>query len=256
MLNRPGRSSGAAAGRTLLWVSTALILALVAVGAVLHLRRDPAEGLWREAASLVASGHPAEARVIYETILRDHPESRFAPQASRILGLPAATPGGEIPPTHVGQTQKLYQEARNFYPLGSSTSSDLEEAAWRYRLLADSWPADPLARESLFQAAQCYDHLGRIDEAIACWELFLGRYPDDGRASEVLYALAYSLQTQRGDPEQAAARFQELERRYPESNAAAAARALRGGQDAAEGASTTAPGTPGRPSVRTEPGRL
>ncbi len=259
MLNRPQRAAGAAAGRTLLWVAVGLIAALAVVGGILQLRQDPAESLWRQAASLVAAGRPVEAEALYQAILKDHPESRFADQARRLLGI-SASPDGAPARAAGSDAQKLYQEARNYFPLGGATPSDLEEAAWRYVALADSWPADPLAREALYQAAQCYDHLGRSDDTVKTWELFLERYPNDGRSAEALYALGYVLLTERGDPDAAKMRFAELEAKFPQSSAAAAARVLMGGSPHSDpgvevpGGSDAA--TSGRPSIRTEPGRL
>lgn len=262
VLTRTPRTSGAAAGRTLLWVSASLIVALVVVGLFVQFRQDPAEAIWRQAAALVATGRTAEAEGLYEVILREHPESRFAPQAARLLGRSLPSPSAPSAPAHRSPADRLFQEARNFYPLGGSTPSDLEEATRRYLAVADSWPQDPLAREALFHAAQCLDHLGRTDEAVATWERLLERYPEDGRCAEALYALGFILETQRGDREGARARFAELERRFPESSAAAAARALtvtgstpRAGEPAATAPAGPAPSS-GRPTVRTEPGRL
>lgn len=246
-----------AAGRTIFMTASTLIFCLAVVGGILYLRQDPAESIWREAATLMAAGRPMEARSLYTLIVRDHAASRYAEESRRLIGIGVAgSPLATAPVTSSIETPagKLYNEARSFYPLGGQTSSDLEGAARRYLAVADSWPEDPLAARSVFEAAQCFDRLERTDDAMRTYERFIKNYPDSDRAAEALYALGFIHYTQRGDRHAAEQCFAELLRRYPDSNAAEAARVMLGE------APVEAPPTPrspsGRPSVHTTPGGL
>ncbi len=230
------------------WILTAVsvALALAAVGAVLHFRRDPAEDLWQKAARLLAEGRAAEARPLLQVIAARHADSPRAEEARALLGQAAGNLPGGTP------AERLFRQAQIFYPLGSGSRSDLEMAAERYLAVADSWPQDPLARDALFEAGQCYDHLGRADDAVKAWRRFLDRYPVDGRTPEVLYALGYLCYNSSGRPDEGRAYYEELIRRFPNTSSAEAARVALG----RAGGESGAPPREGPPSILTEPGRL
>lgn len=245
----PAASSAAGSGsgnRVLLWVGIGIILALLSVGIAYKLLHDPAEEIWREAASLMAMGETARGRTLLELLARDYAMSPAGVRAISVLGPQAAGVHRGTP------TERLYYEARNFYPLGARSANDLEEAVARYLSLADSYPTEPLTREALYEAAHALDHLGRPLETVRTWERFIAAYPDDGRVPEALYAIGYLYHFQLGEPAVAKARLAELISRYPESNAAVAAKLLLEQGSAA----ATAPPPSGPPSIYTTPGRL
>jgi tetratricopeptide (TPR) repeat protein len=232
--------------RLLLWIGLGIALALLAVGVAYRVFHDPAEEIWREAASLTAMGESARARPLLELLARDYADRPAGARARVLLGHRSEGRTGS-------PAEKLFHEARNFYPLGARSTHDLEEAVTRYLALADSHPADPLVRDALYEAANALDHLGRPDETVRTWERFIAAFPDDGRVPEALYAIGHLYQFQLAQPVKARERLAELIQRFPESNAAAAARLL------IEADVATAPPPPppsGPPTIYTTPGRL
>jgi TolA-binding protein len=243
--------------RVLIFTVAGVIVSLLIVGVIAKLSHDPAEDLWRRSASLLAEGRQAEAKPLLELLLRDYPNSEHAARARDLLG------GGPIPP-RAGESaaDRLFREARNFYPLGAGSRDDVLEAVTRYRIVVDSFPQEPVAREALYEMAQGLDQLGRYEESIKAWRKFESEFPTDGRAPEALYALGFIHYNQLGDAEMGRAYFNDLMRRYPASNAADAARVALGLSATDTGLpESIAPGeapavASGRPSIDHTPGGL
>lgn len=250
----PDTSLAVARRRVLIFTVVGVVCAIVAVGIFAKLTQDPAGDLFRRAATLMAEGRQAEAKPLLALIVRDHPNSSHAARARELLGSgPVQPPAGESP------AERLFREARNFYPLGSASRNDLVEAVTRYQNVIDSYPADPVVREALYECASALDQLGRYDESIRAWKKFESEFPTDGRAPEALYALGYIHYNQLGDVAMGRAYYDDLMRRYPESNAAEAARVALGisrGDSIVPPPGATPEQPSGRPSITNTPGQL
>lgn len=205
--------------------SVVIAAALVGVGAFTYATRDPAEALYRNAVELMRVGKSAEAAPLLALIVRDHAQSPYAKDASLLLGHPDAV--------EASPAEKLFNQARNFYPLGSTSRYDLEQAAIRYLAVADSYPADPVAPAALYEAANCLDALGDHQGAVEIWRRFVADYPSDGRTPEAMYALAYIHYTQFGERELGKTMFLELVGRFPDTSSAEEARKMLGMKKAA-----------------------
>lgn len=237
--------------KTILATSLAIGIAIIAVGAIMYGSRDPAEGLYREAADLMMKGRPSEARPLLALIIRDHPKSEFAVRAREVLG--------EAPVvSSASPAETLFREARNFYPGGSLSRYDLEQASIRYLAVVDSFPGDAVAPAALYEAAQCFDALGDHEETVKLWERFIRDYPADGRTPEALYALGHIHYTQLGMREQGRKRFLELINRFPDTSSAEEARKVLGmktiDKETITAPEAQEPEITGPPSVQTEGG--
>jgi TolA-binding protein len=239
--------------RVLVFTVVGVIVALLAIGLLAKLTQDPAEDLWRRAASMLAEGRQNEAKPLLEVLIRDYPNSERVSRAKELLG------GGPVRP-RAGESEadRIFREARNFYPLGSATRNDVAEAIKRYYVVVDSYPQEPVMREALYELAQALDQLGRYEESIKAWKKFESEFPTDGRAPEALYALGFIHYNQLGDAEMGRAYFNDLLRRYPASNAAEAARVALGiSTDSGPPVPRESPAEPsGRPSIDHTPGAL
>ena len=225
-------------------VSAAIVIALLAVGIFLKIEHDPAEDLWRESARLITLGKSEDASAILQVIIREYPKSQYSEKAKElILGSTARLSGTAA--------ERLYRQAQLFYPLGTGGQADIEAAALRYMAIADSFSLDPLAEDALFEAGQCYAHLGRYEDAVTVWKKFVDRYPSDGRTPESLYAIGFIYFTQLNQQNEGKKFFEELIRRFPNSSSGEAARIFLDGR-----ITDSESRKPGRPSVFTEPGRF
>lgn len=92
-----------------------------------------------------------DARLHYEAILENYPQSGIAPDAA-------------------------FQIGRGYVLQGEF----IDAVSWFERVL-EQYPDHPVAKDALMQAASCYSRLAKYKEAIARYRKFIEAYPDDER---------------------------------------------------------------------------
>jgi len=113
------------------------------------------------------------------------------------------------------QIDDLQSRQANDLPRGAPTTYERRLSELRL-LLARCEAGSDLGASALFRMANCYQSLGRSEEACAAYSEFLRRYPNDKLAEQARLGLVRELVGRRrfGEAEDAASEFQAL---YPKS---------------------------------------
>ncbi|HTR99428.1 MAG TPA: tetratricopeptide repeat protein [Bacteroidota bacterium] len=133
---------------------------------------------------------------LYRQILARFPRSEFAPEARRLLGLPPV----EI---SVDAADSLYGRAEALLVSGDSAA-----AAVRFKQVAGSFPASPLAPRALYAAGWIYENsLMNNDSAIASYTRLASLYPASVFAARIAPKMFEVMQArQKAAADSAAAR--------------------------------------------------
>lgn len=207
-------------------------------GAWLARRPDPAEGLFREATALRATGETAAADALLRRIVSDHGRSAYAAAARELLA-PAPVPPAEAS----AETEPL-------------SPDELRRLTVAYRAIADSNAGTPRGAAALFDLAVVHDNIGDVRAAIETWEEYVRRYPNDDRVPEALYGLGYLYQVSLRDEGRALRYYRRLVQDYPGTRFALEATATLGALG--ETPPTEAEPSPSPPpaTIHTTPGAL
>lgn len=226
--------------RVLIVTAAGIALSLILIGLFLKSSRSPAEDRLNQAVVFLQTGRPREARTIFELIIRDFPASPQAAKAREYLGMPQPRPAvtdspieirieeTQAPPRPMTPEDRLFHDAEMFYPRGAKTQEDLEQAVKRYTQFVDSFPESPRVADALYWIAQCQDHLGRSDRAVAAWKVFLRRCPGDGRVAEATFALGFIHHQALGRTAEGGKYFKQVIAKYPDSPEAEESRRILG----------------------------
>jgi TolA-binding protein len=126
-----------------------------------------AKGLFEQAMALEKEGKHAEALLMYEQLVREHPKSDEAPEA-------------------------LYQSAVLYYNI----QKDPLKAATTYELVYDTYPESGIAHKGLFAAGFTYaNEIGNIERARQAYERYLKIFPDSSMAETARFELEHLGQT-------------------------------------------------------------
>jgi TolA-binding protein len=181
-----------------------------------------ADAVFRLAAALEKLGKPGEAAASYERVLRDYPASPFVPYANLALGgLAVAGQGGDAraepffaKAAEAGADARVSAEA--WYQLGNLyyRGSNYVKSAYAFDQLFNRFGTDSRVAPARLQAAWSYHRAGRHADTVKLADLALATNepPVDGW----LY-LAANSERQLQRQTSAAARYESLIRRFPES---------------------------------------
>ena len=141
-------------------IASLLVISAVLFAACSSGSGDTAE-LMSKARGLEEDEQPADAVLLYEQLVRDHPDASEAPEA-------------------------LFRSAALYY----KEQRDLLKAATTYELVCEKYPESEFAHRGLFIAAFTYaNELGNLERARVAYEKYLRDYPDSSMASTAAFEL-------------------------------------------------------------------
>jgi|GEM_PF-1478937 len=142
------------------FISILLFLTLILIASC---ARDAARSLMDQATELEAQGNYAEALVVLERIVKEHPDSPHAPAA-------------------------LFRCAW----LYNNEQEDALKAATTYELVNDRYPDSEYGHKGLFAAGFTYaNELENVERAKAAYDKYLSMYADSSMAETVRFELEH-----------------------------------------------------------------
>jgi tetratricopeptide (TPR) repeat protein len=121
-----------------------------------------------------SSVRPEAAESLNRRLVERYPDTEFAAEARRILGLPPAAKSAS-------RAEEVYREAERQFLNGHP-----EQAVILYRSIARDFPESPFASRAEFAAGFVYEEdLSLPDSAIALYRRLVERYPDSPHAARV-----------------------------------------------------------------------
>ncbi len=211
-------------------IRTVIIIVLLLGLAYLVMRLTPLDEFWRARLSAKV-GKVAEAEHWYQVGLRQHPDSRFAPQGHYELAqllfaqeryreatghFGKALAGGLLSET---KREALLKIAEAFQKSGQPL-----EAARRFEQFANLFSEDERAAKAWFEGGECFRQAERNADARRCWQKVSANYPNSPFASKALWALA-EMEEKEGNEKHALQLYRKLVERYPNSAEGAKANA-------------------------------
>ncbi len=159
---------------------------------------------------------PARVQVLEVTEL-DDPDATSAPDRANAGTEPEAgeNPGRTGAPATVGETdQALYDRAREQF-----LNRDYVEAELGFQRFLDAFPDNELSDNALYWIGESRSARGDDRGAMAALQAVLHEYPLGNKVPDALLKAGRILE-RLGDKEGARRRFQEVEQRFPDSEAA------------------------------------
>lgn len=152
-------------------------------------------GLYAAAVAALNAGRTGEALAGAEQLLREHPESEYADDATLIAGEAALSRGD-----HAAAESWFERLARGPGELSARARSrsawcrylagDPAEAQRRFAALAEEAPGAPEAEEALYMAGRSAEEAGDAAAAAAHWTRWLERHGSSGRSTQVRLGLS------------------------------------------------------------------
>ncbi len=113
-----------------------------------------------------SNSSPTELNAIYHRIIKTYPESPYANESRRILGLPMRE-------TAKDSAQELFERSELL-----SEQLEFVKAVQLYKSVADRFPVSPFAAKALYAAGWHFEHrLNNADSAVAEYRRLVARYP-------------------------------------------------------------------------------
>ncbi len=143
-------------------IAVNLVLSSILCLTVIGCGKKSAEDQMRSASKNVESKNISEAVVNYESVIKDYPESKEAPEALYQLG-------------------SLYQ---NHMVVNFAPKESFQKAINTFSKLIDKYPDSPQAPRALFMTGFIQaNELNNFDAATKTYNLFLEKYPNHELAS-------------------------------------------------------------------------
>lgn len=145
-------------------------------------------------------GHEEEARKLYEALMAEYPDSRYADDAKyeRLVSLYTADSPDliaavdeylEANPTSVNRDRVSLLKAESLFRKGDYAAASQVYASLDRRQLPDDLRVD-----AMFKLGWCQMQTGHTEEAVATFSAFLRRYPDNKLAPSALAQRAIARQ--------------------------------------------------------------
>lgn len=193
-------------------------------------RKETAESLYRDAERMEAEILKSTAaidrcRANYEKILRDAPQSEFAPQACYKLAKLNEIFGHNDEaincyrklflqyPGHPLCAEGLYNIAQ-IYPSTSGT----DEAITAYTQLVSFYPDEKVALQGLLQLGQLLSDKGEWQDAVYYYQTFVEKYPHEPVCDDLCFRMGDILQNKINDKAGASAIYRKVVEKYPASS--------------------------------------